>query len=82
LIYGVKLFLGEWWKEDIMQVLNEFVASGGAPRDSDAYTINGQPGDFYPCSSQDTFKLNVTYGKRYLLGMVNAAMNEILLSQN
>ena len=52
LIYRVKLFLGEWWKEDVMQVLSEFVASGGAPRDSDAYTINGQPGDFYPCSSQ------------------------------
>nr|GEV37111.1 laccase-15-like [Tanacetum cinerariifolium] len=74
----VPIIFGEWWKEDIMQVLNEFVASGGAPRDSDAYTINGQPGDFYPCSSQDTFKLNVTYGKRYLLRMVNAAMNEIL----
>ncbi|GJU02657.1 laccase/diphenol oxidase family protein [Tanacetum coccineum] len=74
----VPIIFGEWWKEDIMQVLNEFVASGGPPRDSDAYTINGQPGDFYPCSSQDTFKLNVTYRKRYLLRMVNAAMNEIL----
>lgn len=38
-----------------MEVLQEFVASGGAPRDSDAYTINGQPGDLYPCSSQGYF---------------------------
>ncbi|XP_071694278.1 laccase-15-like [Rutidosis leptorrhynchoides] len=73
----VPIIISEWWNEDIMEVLEEFVASGGAPRDSDAYTINGQPGDLYPCSSQDTFKLNVTYGKRYLLRMVNAAMNEI-----
>lgn len=34
-----------------MKVMEEFVASGGQPRDSDAYTINGQPGDLYPCSS-------------------------------
>nr|XP_043607462.1 laccase-15-like [Erigeron canadensis] len=74
----VPVILGEWWKEDVMEVLEEFVASGGGPRDSDAYTINGQPGDLYPCSSQDTFKLNVTQGKRYLLRMVNAAMNEVL----
>ncbi|KAL8215597.1 hypothetical protein R6Q57_022434 [Mikania cordata] len=74
----VPIIFGEWWKEDIMTVLQEFVESGGAPRDSDAYTINGQPGDLYPCSSEETFKLNVTYGKRYLLRMVNAAMNEIL----
>ncbi|KAM0008993.1 putative laccase [Helianthus debilis subsp. tardiflorus] len=65
-------------KKDVMEVLQEFVASGGSPRDSDAYTINGQPGDLYSCSSQATFKLNVEYGKRYVLCMVNAAMNEIL----
>lgn len=59
----VTIIFGEWWREDVNEVLQEFVTSGGLPRDSDAYTINGQPGDFYPCSSQDTFKLNVTYGK-------------------
>ncbi|CAH1434971.1 unnamed protein product [Lactuca virosa] len=74
----VPIIFGEWWKEDVREVLREFVASGGGPRNSDAYTINGQPGDLYPCSSQDTFMLNVEYGKRYLLRMVNAAMNEIL----
>ncbi|XP_071702776.1 laccase-15-like [Rutidosis leptorrhynchoides] len=74
----VPIILGEWWKQDIVQVLEEFVASGGPPRDSDAYTINGQPGDLYPCSSQDTFKLTVVSGKRYMLRMVNAALNEVL----
>ncbi|XP_024977128.1 laccase-15-like [Cynara cardunculus var. scolymus] len=74
----VPIIFGEWWKEDVMEVLREFVESGGAPRNSDAYTINGQPGDLYPCSSQGMFNLNVKYGKRYLLRMVNAAMNEIL----
>ncbi|XP_023766287.1 laccase-15 [Lactuca sativa] len=74
----VPIIFGEWWKEDVREVLREFVASGGGPRNSDAYTINGQPGDLYPCSSQDTFMLNVQYEKRYLLRMVNAAMNEIL----
>ncbi|KAL4565918.1 hypothetical protein LXL04_030024 [Taraxacum kok-saghyz] len=72
------IIFGEWWKKDVMEVLEEFVASGGPPRNSDAYTINGQPGDLYPCSNQDTFKLNVKYGKTYLLHMVNAGMNEIL----
>ncbi|KAI3465037.1 hypothetical protein Pfo_021700 [Paulownia fortunei] len=74
----VPIVLGEWWKEDIMKVMQEFVASGGQPRDSDAYTINGQPGDLYPCSNHDMFKLKVKYGKTYLLRIVNADINEIL----
>ncbi|KAL3639287.1 Laccase-15 [Castilleja foliolosa] len=74
----VPIILGEWWKQDIMEVLNDFVASGGAPIDSDAYTINGQPGDLYPCSIRDTFKMKVKQGKTYLLRIVNADMNEIL----
>nr|GMD57098.1 Cu-oxidase domain-containing protein/Cu-oxidase_2 domain-containing protein/Cu-oxidase_3 domain-containing protein [Ipomoea batatas] len=41
---------GEWWKSDIQAVLDEFLASGGGPNNSDAYLINGQPGDRYPCS--------------------------------
>ena len=43
-------YVGEWWKSDIQAVLNEFVRNGGGPKDSDAFLINGQPGDFYPCS--------------------------------
>lgn len=45
----------EWWKKDVMEVLEEFVRTGGAPNVSDAYTINGQPGDLYPCSKSGMF---------------------------
>nr|QCZ35191.1 laccase 24 [Salvia miltiorrhiza] len=61
-----------------MKVLEEFVASGGQPRDSDAYTINGQPGELYPCSAPRRFVMKVDPGKTYLLRIVNADMNEIL----
>lgn len=43
---------GEWWRSDIQNVLSEFLASGGDPNISDAFLINGQPGDLYPCSTQ------------------------------
>ncbi|PIN25286.1 Multicopper oxidase [Handroanthus impetiginosus] len=74
----VPIILGEWWKSDIMAVLNGFVADGGDPNISDAFLINGQPGDLYPCSRPDTFKLTVDYGKTYLIRMVNAVMNNIM----
>ncbi|CAI9777991.1 unnamed protein product [Fraxinus pennsylvanica] len=72
------IILGEWWKSDVEEVLSEFLASGGDPNNSDAFLINGQPGDLYPCSRSDTFKLTVDYGKTYLLRMVNAVMNNIM----
>ncbi|KAE9618340.1 hypothetical protein Lal_00047254 [Lupinus albus] len=74
----VPIILGEWWKKDIVEVYNEFRRTGGDANISDAYTINGQPGDQYPCSSNETFKLRVDYGKTYLLRMVNAAVQDIL----
>ncbi|KAJ1403792.1 Multicopper oxidase, type 1 [Sesbania bispinosa] len=74
----VPIVLGEWWKSEIRDVYDEFLRSGGAPNESDALTINGQPGDLYPCSKSETFKLNVDHGKTYLLRIVNAAMNIVL----
>ncbi|KAI4352804.1 hypothetical protein L6164_007022 [Bauhinia variegata] len=74
----VPIIFGEWWKNDVWEVFTEFQTSGGSPNSSDAITINGQPGDMYPCSKSGTFKLNVDYGKTYLLRIVNAAMNLIL----
>ncbi|KAK9942061.1 hypothetical protein M0R45_007750 [Rubus argutus] len=76
--HEVPIILAEWWKKDVMEVLEEFVRTGGAPNVSDAYTINGQPGDLYPCSKSETFKLSVSQNKTYLLRIVNAVMNEIL----
>uniref|UniRef100_A0A5B7CBD4 Laccase n=1 Tax=Davidia involucrata TaxID=16924 RepID=A0A5B7CBD4_DAVIN len=73
----VPIILGEWWKADIGEVENEFLRTGGDPNVSDALTINGQPGDLYPCSKSGTFKLMVNYGKTYLLRMINAGMTDI-----
>ena len=42
---------GEWWNANVIDVENEGLVSGGAPNSSDAFTINGRPGDLYPCSS-------------------------------
>jgi laccase len=46
---------GEWWKKGITELYNEFLESGQDPSVSDAYTINGQPGDRYPCSKSGIF---------------------------
>ncbi|CAH9113277.1 unnamed protein product [Cuscuta epithymum] len=74
----VPIVLAEWWKSDVQQVLNQFLSSGGDPNVSDAFLINGQPGDLYPCSKNDTFKLTVEHGKTYLLRMVGAVMNAMV----
>lgn len=44
------LILGEWWNKDVNTMLEEALQSGGEVQPSDANTINGQPGDFLPCS--------------------------------
>ncbi|KAL8058353.1 hypothetical protein ABFX02_03G012400 [Erythranthe guttata] len=74
----VPILLGEWWNSDVQEVMEEFLASGGDPNVSNAFLINGQPGDLYSCSRQDTFKVTVEFGKTYLLRMVNAVMNNIM----
>ncbi|EPS66516.1 hypothetical protein M569_08258 [Genlisea aurea] len=74
----IPLILGEWWKSDIQAVVSEFKQNGGDPNVSDAFLMNGQPGFLYPCSAQDTYKLSVEYGKRYLIRMVNNVMNNIM----
>ncbi|XP_073016819.1 LOW QUALITY PROTEIN: laccase-7-like [Primulina eburnea] len=74
----VPIVLGEWWNANVIDVENQALATGAAPNLSDAYTINGRPGDLYPCSSNHTFKLQVQQGKRYLLRIINAALNNQL----
>lgn len=44
------VIVGEWWNANVIDVEQQAVATGGAPNLSDAYTINGWPGDLYPCS--------------------------------
>ncbi|KAK9069708.1 hypothetical protein SSX86_011612 [Deinandra increscens subsp. villosa] len=74
----VPIVLGEWWKTDIQTVFENFVDGGGDPANSDALTINGQPGDLYNCSISGTTKIKVDRGKTYLVRMVNAAMNNLI----
>ncbi|KAI3806784.1 hypothetical protein L1987_22699 [Smallanthus sonchifolius] len=74
----VPVILGDWWKNDIQTVMEDFMRRGGDPAPSDALTINGQPGDLYNCSRPETTKVHVEKGKTYMLRMVNAAMNNIM----
>ncbi|GKA79381.1 putative laccase [Tanacetum coccineum] len=73
----VPMIIGEWWNDDIQNVFEEFMSSGADPANSDALTINGQPGDLYNCSAAGTTRIQVESGKTYLLRMVNAAVNNI-----
>ncbi|KAL6633542.1 hypothetical protein ACP70R_026213 [Stipagrostis hirtigluma subsp. patula] len=70
----VPIILGEWWNGDVRQLLASGLRTGGEFKPSDANTINGQPGDLYPCSGDGTFRLPVEHGKTYMLRLVNAAL--------
>lgn len=45
------VFAASWFKRDAMTIYNEAIETGGEPQLSDAFTMNGQPGDLYPCSN-------------------------------
>ncbi|KZV34935.1 laccase-12 [Dorcoceras hygrometricum] len=72
------LLLGEWWDANPMDVVREATRTGGAPNVSDAFTINGQPGDLYNCSKKDTVIVPVDSGETNLLRVVNSALNQQL----
>jgi len=69
------IILGEWWNRNPIDVVNQATQTGAPPNISDAFTINAQPGDLYPCSSSDTYRLSVKAGESYLLRIINAALN-------
>ncbi|PSS34438.1 Laccase-5 like [Actinidia chinensis var. chinensis] len=48
------LLLGEWWDANPIDVVREATRTGASPNVSDAFTINGQPGDLYNCSAKAT----------------------------
>ncbi|CAH8384820.1 unnamed protein product [Eruca vesicaria subsp. sativa] len=75
---NVPLLLGEWWDANPVDVLRESIRTGAAPNISDAYTINGQPGDLYKCSSQDTTIVPINVGETILLRVINSALNQPL----
>ncbi|XP_051192714.1 putative laccase-9 [Lolium perenne] len=70
----IPIILSEWWNADVNQLLEESRKTGGEVSISDVNTINGQPGDFFPCSKNGTFKAAVESGKTYLLRIINAGL--------
>ncbi|KAJ9675430.1 hypothetical protein PVL29_024376 [Vitis rotundifolia] len=71
------IVLASWYKGDVNLLVQEALLQNSTSSTpvSDAYTINGQPGDFAACSNGTTYRLLVDYGKTYLLRIVNAIMN-------
>ncbi|KAK9127328.1 hypothetical protein Syun_016125 [Stephania yunnanensis] len=72
------ILLGEWWNANPIDVINQARKTGAAPNISDAYTINGQPGDLYSCSSQDTVIIPVNSSETSLIRVINSALNQQL----
>uniref|UniRef100_A0A803NU66 laccase n=1 Tax=Cannabis sativa TaxID=3483 RepID=A0A803NU66_CANSA len=72
------ILLGEWWDANPIDVVRQATRTGGAPNSSDAYTINGQPGDLYNCSSKGTVVVPIGSGETNLLRVINAALNQPL----
>ncbi|KAJ6720632.1 LACCASE [Salix viminalis] len=68
----------EWWDANPIDVVRQSTRTGAAPNISDAYTINGQPGDLYNCSSEDTAIVPIDFGESNLLRVINAALNQPL----
>ncbi|KAK4836504.1 hypothetical protein QYF36_023992 [Acer negundo] len=72
------ILLGEWWDANPIDVVRQATRTGAAPNVSDAYTINGQPGDLYNCSSKDTVIVPIDSGETHLLRVINSGLNQPL----
>ncbi|XP_022889512.1 laccase-12-like [Olea europaea var. sylvestris] len=72
------LLLGEWWDANPIDVVRQATRTGAAPNVSNAYIINGQPGDLYNCSKKDTIIVPVNSGETNLLRIINSALNQQL----
>ncbi|KAI4305387.1 hypothetical protein L6164_028757 [Bauhinia variegata] len=72
------ILLGEWFDRDPMLILRQSQFTGAAPNVSVAYTMNGQPGDLYRCSSEDTVRVPVEAGETILLRIISSTLNQEL----
>jgi laccase len=45
-------FVGEWWNNDVEEIVEQGNKLGLPPNMSDAHTINGKPGPLFPCSDK------------------------------
>ncbi|CAO2039455.1 unnamed protein product [Urochloa humidicola] len=71
----IPVILGEWWNADVEKLLEETKRTGSDVNVSDANTINGQPGNLFPCSRDGTFRAVVERGRTYLLRVINAGLS-------
>ncbi|KAL3653438.1 high-affinity glucose transporter [Castilleja foliolosa] len=74
----IPILLGEWSNANPIDVVRQAMRTGAGPNVSDAYTINGQPGDLYNCSSKDTIILPIDSGETNLIRLINSALNNQL----
>ncbi|XP_051192711.1 putative laccase-9 [Lolium perenne] len=71
----IPIILGEWWTSDLNLQLEEYLKTGGEIHNSNAHTINGEPGDLMPCGRGHAFKEDVLTNKTYLLRIINAGLD-------
>ena len=69
------ILLGEYWLKNVVELEKHVLESGGPPPPADAFTINGQPGPNYKCSSKDVYELQIVPRKTFLLRLINAGIN-------
>ncbi|XP_059453482.1 laccase-14-like [Corylus avellana] len=69
------IVLGSWYSGDLNMLVDEDLQTGDDLPHSIAYTINGEPGDFCACSNETSYRWMVSYGKTYLLRVINAVVS-------
>ncbi|KAG5093789.1 hypothetical protein JHK84_049377 [Glycine max] len=69
---------GEWFDTDLVLLQRQADFAGLPPNTSVAYTINGQPGDLYRCSSQETVRVPVDAGETIMLRIISSTLNQEL----
>ncbi|KAE8698651.1 Laccase-16 [Hibiscus syriacus] len=67
------IILGEWWNNDVEEIVKQGNKLGLPPNTSDAHTINGKPGPLFPCSEKRRTRKDLS-----LLRIINAALNDEL----
>ncbi|KAM3695670.1 hypothetical protein ACB098_07G151000 [Castanea mollissima] len=68
------IILGSLYSGNLEAELDYDLLYGNDLPHSIGYTINGEPGDFGPCSKETTYRRVVDHGKTYLLRLVNSVV--------
>jgi hypothetical protein len=60
----LNIYTAAWYTGDLKELVDEALVTGNDLPTSDAYTINGEPGDFCPCSN--SMSLAFDFGSKHL----------------